>query len=430
MKRHNRRKFLKLFGTSSIGLAITNIFAKDITPSQAHIPPFYGTDVIGENTSIIGEYGRWASGLLEKELPSFSLRKDAWTDLATWQKAAKQRLADRMAIPDIGGMPEVKVNKQYVYDGLHIEELSWSLPYGRPTEAILLKPLDAKEPLPGILAFHDHGGNKFHGKHKITRVSDNQDPLIERHQRIYYANRAWANELAKRGYVVLVSDAFDFASRRVRLDNVPSHIRKIREGLAFKDPGSRAYIEDYNKWAREHEHIMAKSLFSAGTTWPGVYFAEDQKALDVLCAREDVDADRIGCGGLSGGGLRTNFMAGLDARIKCAVPMGFMTTWRDMVLSKSSAHTWMSFLPLLPNELDFPEIIGVRAPLPTLVLNSTDDGLFTLSEMERADTILREVYKKAQAEGHYKCSFHPGSHKFDEPMQAEAFDWFDRWLKK
>lgn len=60
---------------------------------------------------------------------------------------------------------------------------------------------------------------------------------------------------------------------------------------------------------------MAKSLFCAGTTWPAVFFAEDQKALDILCAREDVDTNRVGCGGLSGGGIRTVFMAGLDPEL-------------------------------------------------------------------------------------------------------------------
>ena len=54
-------------------------------------------------------------------------------------------------------------------------------------------------------------------------------------------------------------------------------------------------------------------------TWPGVFFAEDRMALDILCAREDVDESRIGCGGLSGGGMRTVFTGGLDKRIKCAV---------------------------------------------------------------------------------------------------------------
>ena len=108
--------------------------------------------------------------------------------------------------------------------------------------------------------------------------------------------------------------------------DVPSH---LRQGLTDDDPENSKNIEAYNAWAAEHEHVMAKSLFCAGTTWPGVFLAEDQRALDVLCARKDVDATRIGCGGLSGGGMRTVFMAGLDSRIKCAVCVGFMTTWKD-----------------------------------------------------------------------------------------------------
>lgn len=92
-------------------------------------------------------------------------------------------------------------------------------------------------------------------------------------------------------------------------------------------------------------------------------------------------------------------------------------------------HTWMTYVPLLPNELDFPEILGLRAPRPTLVLNDTEDALYTLPEMKAADGILRDVYKKAGASDRYRCSFYPGGHKFDAAMQEEAFDWFDRWLK-
>lgn len=96
---------------------------------------------------------------------------------------------------------------------------------------------------------------------------------------------------------------------------------------------------------------------------------------------------------------------------------------------KSFTHTWMTYVPILPKELDFPEILSLRAPLPTLVLNDTDDDLYTLPEMKRSDEILREVYKKANAENNYKCSFYPGPHKFDKKMQTEAFNWFDQWLK-
>jgi hypothetical protein len=79
--------------------------------------------------------------------------------------------------------------------------------------------------------------------------------------------------------------------------------------------------------------------------------------------------------------------------------------------------------------MDFPEILGLRVPLPTLVLNDADDDLYTLPEMSRADTILREIFDKADAGDRYRCSFYPGEHKFDADMQKEAFDWFDHWLK-
>ena len=434
--KNKRREFLKMSSLASvaIGGGVFKGFASVLNSD------FHHTDLINPNNSrmtdtkkfneghvsIIGLYGEWMSHYNEADLPELSFRRQNWPELQSWKKAARQRLDVRMGIPDIGAMPKVKVNKQYAYDGLHVEELSWQLPYGRPTEAILLKPENARGRLPAILAFHDHGGNKYFGNRKITRTSDTRHPLMETHQSEYYEGMAWANEIAKRGYVVLVPDAFTFASRRVMMQDVPDHLRK---GLNDDDPENPKNIEAYNQWAGEHEHVMAKSLFCAGTTWPAVFFAEDRKALDILSAREDVDFKRIGCGGLSGGGLRTVFMAGLEDRIKCAVCVGFMSTWKDFLLNKSFTHTWMTYVPMLPNELDFPEILGSRAPLPTLVLNDEDDFLYTLPEMKRADEILSAVYKKANAAGNYKCSYYPGPHKFDKKMQAEAFDWYDKWLK-
>jgi dienelactone hydrolase len=190
----------------------------------------------------------------------------------------------------------------------------------------------------------------------------------------------------------------------------------------------RKNIDAYNAWASDHEHIMARSLFSAGISWPAVYLAEDQVALDILADRADVDSGRIGCAGLSGGGLRTVMLGGLDPRISCAISVGFMTTWADFLLHKSHTHTWMTYIPLLPRELDFPEILALRAPKPTMVLNDIEDNLFTLDEMKKADRILSDIFKKASAADRYKCSFHPGLHKFDLAMQQEAFEWFDRWL--
>jgi dienelactone hydrolase len=424
-----RRDFLKLTGLTGLGIAQGTMFAQSASgagENKSDNPGFKHLEEDEKDLSIIGLYGPWADSLNRNKLPSLSFRRPEFTEVETWRKVARQRLTERLAIPDIGGLPAVTVHKQYTYDGLHIEELTWQLPYGRPTEAILLKPLNAKGKLPAILGFHDHGGNKYFGCHKITKTSDNQHPMMKDHQEHYYTGLAWANEVAKRGYVVLVSDSFAFGSRRVMLQDVPA---RLRDGLTDGSSTDRDSINAYNTWAGNHEHIMAKSLFSAGTTWPGVFFAEDKKALDILCARPDVDANRIGCGGLSGGGVRTAFMAGLDARIKCAVNIGFTTTWTDFLLNRSFTHTWMVYVPILPNELDFPEIMGLRVPLATLVLNDREDQLYTLPEMQRAEKILSEVFTKAGAADRFKCSYYPGLHKFDREMQAEAFNWFDRWLK-
>ncbi len=126
--------------------------------------------------------------------------------------------------------------------------------------------------------------------------------------------------------------------------------------------------------------------------------------------------------------MRTVFLGGFDERIKCAVCVGFMTTWKDFSLYSAQAHTWMAFVPGLPGKLDFPEILGLRLPLPTMVLNNEDDSLYTREGMMNADSILREVYEKAGEVDKYSCSFYPGEHKFDKDMQYDAFEWFKKWL--
>ncbi len=376
--------------------------------------------------NLIGSYGPWARELNGMGLRKLSFRNEQFRDIGSWKEQARSRMLECLGMPQMDFSGEVTVEKSYQYDGLHIEELSWQLPYGPVTKAYLLKPQNARGKLPGILAFHDHGGNKYFGRRKITKTGDDQHPLMREHQEHYYGGKAWANEIARRGYVVLVPDTFTFGSRRVRMSDVPD---SIRNGLSDENPEWAVNIEAYNDWAGNHEHIMAKSLFCAGTCWPAVFLWEDQRALDILAARPDVDSANLGCAGLSGGGLRTVYSAGMDDRIKCAVCVGFMSTWNDFLLYKSYTHTWMTYTPLIANDLDFPEILGMRIPLPTLVLNDEEDQLYTLPEMKNADQILSQVYEKAGAADRYRASFYPGPHKFDGAMQEEAFTWFDQWLK-
>jgi dienelactone hydrolase len=376
--------------------------------------------------NMLGAYGPWAAAIAGDGPARLSFRNPRFRDLDIWRKEARARLDGCLLQPSSGGTPKATVHDEHEYNGLHIEMLSWQLPYGPPTEAVFLKPKGARGPLPAVLGLHDHGGNKYFGTRKITRTSAEQHPVMKQHQEHYYGGVAWANELAKRGYAVLVNDAFLFGSRRIRVADLP---KQIKGDLQEVNPEDEKEIAAYNKFASDHEHLVAKSLFCAGTTWPGVFSGEDQRALDYLCARPDVDPQRVGCAGLSGGGLRTCYLSGLDDRIRCACCVGMMTTWRDYLLYKCYTHTWMIYIPGLPLDLDYPEVMGLRVPRPSLVLSCVEDQLFTLPEMKRADQILGDVYRKAGAEDRYRASFYPGGHKFDRPMQDEAFTWFDRWLK-
>ncbi len=374
---------------------------------------------------MIGAYGDWAARTIE-DPPRLSFRQPMFAGVDAWRAVARARYREALLGPGGAATPVPVVQHKLEFDGLSIEHLQWQLPFGPPTEALLLKPAGARGKLPGIVGLHDHGGNKYFGLRKITRMSKDPHPMMLRHQDRYYGGAAWANELARRGYVVLVHDTFTFGSRRMRLAELPGN---IRNNLVESNPEAEDEIQRYNQFAGGHEHLIAKSLFSAGMTWPGVFVFDDQRAVDYLASRPDVDATRIGCGGLSGGGLRTVMLTGADERIRCSCCVGMMTTWRDYLLNKCYTHTWMCYVPGLPRDLDYPEVLGLGAPNPVLVLNNRQDALFTMPEMERADRILTGVYKKAGAPERYTASFYDGPHKFDRDMQKEAFAWFDRWLK-
>ena len=133
----NRRKFLKIAGLTGLGVAGSNMLAFAEHNTLNTTPVLKNNELQEMDQSIIGLYGKWASSLKANKLPDFSFRKKEWKNIEAWRKAASLRLTERLAIPDIGGKPLVKLVKQYSYDGLQVEELSWQLPYGRPTDAIL-----------------------------------------------------------------------------------------------------------------------------------------------------------------------------------------------------------------------------------------------------------------------------------------------------
>ena len=234
--------------------------------------------------NMLGGYGQWAASRLGEKPGALSFRGSGWPNIDAWRKTARGRLLELLHCPEEARAEDVQIHTRDTRDGLDIEELSWQLPYGPRTQACFLKPAGAKGRLPGILAFHDHGGDKHFGHRKIVQTPD-AHPMIEKHQRDYYGGVGWANELARRGFAVLAHDVFPFESRRVLSSDLPGHVvdrlmsppMSIRE-LAPEDlaaPGAEMSLdvpadepEDriaaYNAFGGQHESVIAKSLFCAG----------------------------------------------------------------------------------------------------------------------------------------------------------------------
>ncbi len=375
--------------------------------------------------SDIGVYQELADAVLAQGPPALSYLARDWPEPDAWRVEARAKLLELLAFRPRPVPLAPRLVRRVERDGLEIEEVAWDVGYGPACEAWVLKPKGARGRLPAVLALHDHGGFKYYGKEKIAET-DHAYPLTAEHRERAYGGIPWANALAREGFLVLVHDTFTFGSRAVPVESLTP---KYRDRFGGRAPGSPDYIRVYNAFAAEHEHVLAKSLFTAGTTWPGVFAYEDRRAVDYLHTRSDVDPERLGCGGLSGGGLRTVLLAATDSRIRAALPVGFMSTWQDFLRDRVYTHTWMLYIPHCARYLDFPDLLTLHAPKPAMVQYDEDDPLYTLEGQRDADRRLAAVWEKIGARAAYAGRFYPGGHKFDAPMQRDAFQFFARELR-
>ena len=147
-----------------------------------------------------------------------------------------------------------------------------------------------------------------------------EHPALTRFKKQYYAGNSIASELARQGYVVIVIDMFYWGERRMLLDKDPADWRDRPQDITAER------IAAFNQRASQSEPLVGRTIYAAGFTWPGVMFWDDMRTVDYLVTRPEVDKNRIGCVGLSVGGLRSCHLAALDDRIKAAVVVGWMTS--------------------------------------------------------------------------------------------------------
>jgi dienelactone hydrolase len=168
---------------------------------------------------------------------------------------------------------------------------------------------------------------------------------------------------------------------------------------------------------------------SRGYTPAGVEAWNGIRALDYLLSRADVDPERIGMTGRSGGGAYTWYTAALDDRIKVAVPVAGITDLHNHVVDGVvKGHCDCMFM-VNTYRWDYTKLAALLAPRPLLLANSDKDTIFPLDGVVRVHGELARLYALHQASDKLGLLITEGPHKDTQDLQVPAFRWFNRWLK-
>ena len=282
-------------------------------------------------------------------------------------------------------------------------------------------PKNVPLPAPALVVFHEWGGPMLFGADRVS--GEPCHPAIVAHREQYTSGRALADWFASHGYAVIVIDAYHFGRRAPRgLNGLP----------ASYDPAGldQATLKRYDGLVRDQLYLGVRQLNWAGTTWAGVNYGDDSRCVDYLLSRKEVDPDRIGCTGLSGGGWRTNIMAALEPRIKAAVVVGWMTTGdTQQAYNVSGAVGTFCLLPGVWNRIDIPDLIAMAAPKAVMVVSGTEDSLFPPLGQREAAHQIADAYTWAGHSPRFRNYAPAKPHCYDAEIQAEALAWFDLHLK-
>lgn len=278
-------------------------------------------------------------------------------------------------------------------DGYIRERVELSAIPGLTFGAYVLLPANASGKLPGVIAVHGHG----YGSRQICGMledgsPDNGKPDIYNH---------FAVQLVKKGFAVIAPDVIGFGERRMDAD------------LA-KDPKAPSSC-----------YRMSTQLLMLGKTLTGLRVLEMIKALDYFSARKEVNPNRIGIAGFSGGSLIAYVASALDERIRASVLIGFPNTFKDSIMAVH--HCLCNYTPGILMQAELPELMGLIAPRPLFLESGTEDPIFPAPGFTKAVQELQEIYKQEGAIDQLDFDLFPGKH---EVSGRHSFNWLKSVLSE
>lgn len=168
------------------------------------------------------------------------------------------------------------------------------------------------------------------------------------------------------------------------------------------------------------------NVYEKGRSLMGERLWDVLRCADYLAARSEVDADRLGCAGLSLGGEMAMWLGAMDPRMKVTVSSGFLTTVANM--RQSHCPCWD--FPGLTENFDFSDIYSLTAPRALSCQIGRQErapGGFPVSIAEPAMAEIQRTYSIFQAADRATLDVHPEGHVFIVPT---ALAFIDQHLKK
>ena len=234
-------------------------------------------------------------------------------------------------------------------DGFTVEKIIYeSMPGYKVTTALFL-PKGKKKNLPAIIYCSGHTVNGFR--------SDTYQHIII--------------NLVKKGFAVL---AFDPVGQGERLQYFDEKIGK-------------------SKFGATHEHSYpGAQLFINGSSAARYFIWDGIRSVDYLLTRKDIDPERIGITGRSGGGTQSAYIAAFDNRIKASAPECYITSLEYLWKSRGPQDAEQNIPYSIANGLDFADLLVAHAPKPAMMITTTRD-FFSIQGARETYTEVKKAYE-------------------------------------
>jgi dienelactone hydrolase len=300
---------------------------------------------------------------------------------------------DRMVPTDLAP----RVTETVQLDGYRRERVEIDTEPGVTMPLYVLIPDDLHETAPAVLAPHGHSsGGKFAPAGRVDI------PEIARVGAQH--NYDYGVQAVRRGYVVFCPDARGFGERR------------------------ESFYEQPEQLLESSCRQLAHMGLPLGLTVAGMWAWDLSRLIDYALTRPECQGQPVGCIGLSGGGLQTLYLAGLDERVACAVISGYFYGVDDSLLYLSN-NCDCNYVPHLWEHVDMGDLGALIAPRPLLIEAARQDELNgprgIVNVLEQFE-ITRAAYRLLNAEDRVAIDTFDGGHVWHGTV---AFDWLACWLK-